>query len=97
MRSARLRFPSNINLPIKRATLRLLNLASGTSGRRTALFRLGIVPPQLSRAFLSKTSYEKKREWGRPTLQQGSDPAPPTYPSYSGCRKHHKRRRYDRG
>src|SRR5712692_9424573 len=41
MRSARLRFPSNINLLVKRATLRLLYFASGTSGRRTTFFRLG--------------------------------------------------------
>src|SRR5579859_58314 len=41
IRSARLRFPSNINLLVKRATLRLLYFASGTSGRRTTLLRLG--------------------------------------------------------
>src|SRR5204863_6948912 len=41
IRSARLRFPSIINLLTKRATLRLLNLASGTSGRRTTFLRLG--------------------------------------------------------
>src|SRR6266704_26972 len=43
IRSARLRFPFNINLPIKRATFRFLYLASGTSGRRTTLLRLGKV------------------------------------------------------
>src|SRR5581483_2778907 len=43
MRSARLRLPSNINLLVKRATLRLLYFASGTSGRRTTLLRLGKV------------------------------------------------------
>src|SRR5450759_4474479 len=43
MRSARLRFPSNINLLVKRATLRLLYFASGTSGRRTTFLRLGTV------------------------------------------------------
>src|SRR2546421_5812498 len=43
MRSARLRFPSNINLLVKRATFRLLYFASGTSGRRTTLLRLGTV------------------------------------------------------
>src|SRR5438093_1489882 len=37
MRSARLRFPSNINLLVKRATFRLLYFASGTSSRRTTL------------------------------------------------------------
>src|SRR5579875_414387 len=41
MRSARLRLPSTINLLVKRATLRLLNFASGTSGRRTTFLRLG--------------------------------------------------------
>src|SRR5437588_7197490 len=43
MRSARLRFPSNINLLVKRATFRLLYFASGTSGRRTTLLRLGTI------------------------------------------------------
>src|SRR2546421_10726177 len=43
MRSARLRLPSNINLLVKRATFRLLYFASGTSGRRTALLRLGTI------------------------------------------------------
>src|SRR5256714_7191322 len=43
MRSATLRFPSSISLLVKRATFRLLYLASGTSGRRTALLRLGTI------------------------------------------------------
>src|SRR6266702_4515510 len=43
MRSARLRFPSNINLLVKRATFRLLYFASGTSGRRTTFLRLGTI------------------------------------------------------
>src|SRR5437868_2263698 len=43
MRSARLRFPLSMSLLVKRATFRLLYLASGTSGRRTALLRLGTV------------------------------------------------------
>src|SRR6266568_2129323 len=43
MRSARLRLPSNINLLVKRATFRLLYFASGTSGRRTTLLRLGTI------------------------------------------------------
>src|SRR5579864_8036109 len=43
IRSAKLRFPSNINLLVKRATFRLLYFASGTSGRRTTLLRLGKV------------------------------------------------------
>lgn len=43
MRSAKLRFPFNISLLVKRATFRLLYFASGTSGRRTALLRLGKV------------------------------------------------------
>src|SRR5215467_554636 len=43
MRSAKLRFPFNISLLVKRATFRLLYFASGTSGRRTTLLRLGKV------------------------------------------------------
>src|SRR6266581_8913451 len=43
MRSARLRFPLSMSLLVKRATFRLLYLASGTSGRRTALLRLGTI------------------------------------------------------
>jgi hypothetical protein len=43
MRSARLRFPSYINLLVKRATFLLLYFASGISGRFTTLLRLGKV------------------------------------------------------
>src|ERR1019366_8837535 len=51
MRSARLRFPPNISLLVKRATFLLLYFASGTSGRRTALFRLGnLLPPRIFKA-----------------------------------------------
>src|SRR3989440_13107121 len=43
MRSAKLRFPLSMSLLVKRATFRLLYLASGPSGRRTALLRLGTI------------------------------------------------------
>src|SRR5260370_40001575 len=65
MRSAKLRFPFNISLLVKRATFRLLYFASGTSGRRTALLRLGkvcLLIDRLIERFHDKAGYLLPRQ-----------------------------------
>src|SRR5437764_4342982 len=77
MRSARLRFPLSMSLLVKRATFRLLYLASGTSGRRTALLRLGTICLLINQGTCFVLFYSRKSgvlRGGAP-LRGAGDPA----------------------
>src|SRR5450432_1303527 len=80
MRSARLRFPPSISLLVKRATFLLLYFASGTSGRRTALLRLGnLLPPRVFKEFAplfgSFSRHQKRRRCDREARSQSHSDA----------------------